>query len=137
MRSVDSFPQAISVFGTHATQADGAAVNVSADGSAYAEATWGDRWGNIVSFTTGNALGASSPFFFIAPSSNIGTSLVNTTQYGFVDPAGTFQAASFTLAANGQLSYIVPPAIPVPAAVWLLGSALVGLVGVARRRSAV
>lgn len=29
---------------------------------------------------------------------------------------------------------VVPPAVPVPAAAWLLGSGLLGLVGVARRR---
>ena len=28
-----------------------------------------------------------------------------------------------------------PPAVPVPAAVWLFGSGLIGLVGVARRKS--
>ncbi len=52
-------------------------------------------------------------------------------QYGF---------GAFTLSANGQLTYSIadaptnPPPVPVPAAVWLLGSAMVGLVGVARRR---
>lgn len=46
--------------------------------------------------------------------------------------AGTTQTynALFHLAADGTLSYV-----PVPAAVWLLGSALVGMAGVARRRA--
>lgn len=43
---------------------------------------------------------------------------------------------NWTLAANGDLSYGVagnPAPVPLPPAVWLLGSALAGLVGVARR----
>lgn len=51
-------------------------------------------------------------------------------QYGF---------SSITLDANGNLNFASAsaptPAVPVPAAVWLLGSAMVGLVGVARRRN--
>lgn len=39
--------------------------------------------------------------------------------------------------ANFNLQGITPSAVPVPAAVWLLGSGLVGLVGVARRKKAV
>ncbi|MEQ1740362.1 MAG: VPLPA-CTERM sorting domain-containing protein [Methyloglobulus sp.] len=34
-----------------------------------------------------------------------------------------------------QVSNVVMPDVPVPAAVWLFGSALMGLVGVARRKS--
>lgn len=39
-------------------------------------------------------------------------------------------------AAAGTLVYTAPSAVPVPAAAWLFGSALVGLAGVARRRKA-
>lgn len=39
--------------------------------------------------------------------------------------------------ANFNLQGITPSAVPVPAAVWLLGSGLLGLVGVARRKNAV
>lgn len=43
-------------------------------------------------------------------------------------------AGTWTLATNGTLSY---SAVPVPAAIWLLGSAIAGLFGVSRRRVAV
>jgi hypothetical protein len=49
------------------------------------------------------------------------------------DVASQSVLGQFTLAANGQLSFAP---VPVPAAVWLFGSALMGLVGVARRRNA-
>ena len=40
-------------------------------------------------------------------------------------------------AATGTLTYSAVSAVPVPAAVWLFGSALVGLTGISRRRKAV
>jgi hypothetical protein len=47
----------------------------------------------------------------------------------------TQYAYQWSLDANGNLTYnAVGAPVPVPAAVWLLGSALAGLVGVARRR---
>lgn len=42
-------------------------------------------------------------------------------------------AGTWTLASNGDLTYSVSN-VPLPAAVWLFGSGLLGLVGVARRR---
>ncbi len=48
-------------------------------------------------------------------------------------PFGGFNAA-FNFSAAGLMT--PPSAIPVPAAVWLLGSGLIGLVGVARRKKA-
>ena len=41
------------------------------------------------------------------------------------------------MASNGDMSYgsaVVPPPVPLPPAVLLLGSALAGLVGIARRK---
>jgi len=55
----------------------------------------------------------------------------------FFAPAtnGQGQAMGFTFAADGSLSYAAMQPVPVPAAVWLMGSALTGL-GVLRRRPA-
>lgn len=47
------------------------------------------------------------------------------------DPSG-FQFVSYALHLEGTVT--APAAVPVPAAAWLLGSGLLGLVGVARRR---
>lgn len=48
---------------------------------------------------------------------------------------GQGEAMGFTFAADGSLSYAAIQPIPVPAAVWLMGSALAGL-GALRRRQA-
>jgi hypothetical protein len=52
---------------------------------------------------------------------------------------GTLQSyilGSVTLAANGTLTITGNTPVPLPAAVWLFGSGLMGLVGVSRRRKA-
>jgi len=49
-------------------------------------------------------------------------------------PTGSFAGFFYTLNMEGTIG--APSAVPVPAAVWLFGSGLVGLAGVARRRKA-
>ena len=49
--------------------------------------------------------------------------------------ARVYQFADLVLGLDGTLSSVVP-AVPLPAAVWLFGSGLIGLAGVARRRAA-
>lgn len=55
----------------------------------------------------------------------------NDSNVSVVDTLGTWN-----LTAAGMLTYSAPSAVPVPAAVWLFGSGLIGLVGVARRKKA-
>jgi hypothetical protein len=54
--------------------------------------------------------------------------------YGFFSGLTQTTLESWNLSANGALTYGAVSAVPVPAAVWLFGSGLMGLVGVARRR---
>jgi hypothetical protein len=60
---------------------------------------------------------------------------VNTTVGGSMQ-TGPFAGATPAFNGTGDLNPKSPAAVPVPAAVWLFGSGLVGLVGVARRRKA-
>lgn len=54
--------------------------------------------------------------------------------------ANSLNTAVVSLAANGDFSYTLAPAVspvPLPAAAWLMGAGLVGLAGVVRRRKVV
>lgn len=76
--------------------------------------------------------------FWFAATSNDGsgndTGVVNGTRFG-----NATNFATFSLAADGSVTYSLAAdqvaAVPIPAAAWLLGSGLLGLGNIARRRS--
>jgi hypothetical protein len=72
-----------------------------------------------------NAIGSSAHMYLIA-----------TGLGGQLGLARVYKGVDFTLSADGTLSSasVGVPQVPVPAAVWLLGSALVGLAGIRRRK---
>jgi len=79
--------------------------------------------------TSGVAGGAALDFYQVV---STGSSLGTQTLVQFASAAG---AATWTLSASGDLVYSVPTSpVPLPAAVWLLGSGLLGLLGVGRRK---
>ena len=67
----------------------------------------------------------SSYFFFFD------TTATNYTKTAFFDLTGTGAGGPI----SGPFAAYSPSAVPVPAAVWLLGSGLLGLIGVARRNN--
>ncbi|MBT2988051.1 MAG: hypothetical protein KME48_04180 [Candidatus Thiodiazotropha sp. (ex Ctena orbiculata)] len=51
-------------------------------------------------------------------------------------PTGIYQAASFSNVAGGEFYSLTPTPVPIPAAVWLFGTGLLGLLGFTTRRKA-
>jgi hypothetical protein len=83
----------------------------------------------------GTAGGAGLDFYTITQNGTKPAAQATVTQY-----QNSTGAATWTLSASGDLVYNVPggsgPPVPLPAAVWLLGSGLLGLAGIGRRRNA-
>lgn len=59
-----------------------------------------------------------------------------TLNYAATVPSGGFAGFGYTLYLEGTIAEGAVSAVPVPAAVWLFGSGLIGLAGIARRRKA-
>lgn len=114
---------------------DSCGTNGNINALTYAGSFWGsDLNASVPTINNAGSLG-SSLYFFKATDNQYPD--YETTG---LDPA-TLQQYAYTwkLDSNGTLTYnaSVGAPVPVPAAVWLLGSALVGLVGVARRRESI
>ncbi len=91
----------------------------------FGNATWSINLGGK-SFVAAGAVDSSIPFYFASLDAPSGYTLGVLTELPNV----------WTLTSTGQLTYAAPSTVPVPAAVWLFGSGLLGLVSVARRRKA-
>ncbi len=91
---------------------------------------WGANYGLPGNFNGSGGVGSALNFFYSTAADPIAGT-----------PAGIapFLGGTWTLSSNDVLTYSgsAPAAVPVPAAIWLLGSGVFGLVGVARRRQQV
>jgi hypothetical protein len=115
--------------GTGAATGDGASIIQAANaGFGWGNPSGLDSTANTMFSTSGvsneNALGSAGNFYFITSTTG-GSSAI-----GRLYKLGTLE-----LDANGHL--FVPSTVPLPAAVWLFGSGLLGLVGIGRRKQVV
>lgn len=121
--------------GTHPGSQDGSAFTTKvADGYAYPQSGYNnvDTWyTKTQGFTTSAKVGEANNFYFLTTSSTYALMKASVTQYLGSD----LSAATWTVdLATNTLNYNVVET-PLPAAAWLLCSALVGLIGVSRRRT--
>ena len=112
--------------------------STSTDGSGYYAGPYGgNNIGMSIVVSDENVIGQSMDFYRsgIKFDAN-GDPVVNADGTNYAGAITKF--GKWTLANNGDLSYstgaVVPPPVPLPPAVLLLGSALAGLVGIARRK---
>lgn len=95
------------------------------------QASWAEKYGNNLPISAAANVGTAMGFYLLSTSSNV------VTQNGTVQRYGNSSGfASWLLSADGSLTYSLSGGapVPLPAAVWLLLSSLVGFGTVARRR---
>ena len=105
------------------------AISAAGSGTGFNSNLWSTNLGSALNFNN-SATGISSDQLV----SFIAMGATDVTSLNGVPISTTFGGKFHIDAATGTVAYI--SAVPVPAAVWLLGSGLVGLVGISRRKNA-
>lgn len=90
-----------------------------------------DVWGDILTLSAATGFNAMAQYVLFTPGESIITN-------GVVGPTDVCATVAYCFPTDGNNDYLVwkGTVVPVPAAVWLFGSGLLGLVGIARRKKA-
>jgi len=124
------FISGVNITGTHASATNGSSVNVPGDATGYGGFLANNWNGTLATANATGAIGQALQLFLVTASSTSGPAPAFVYQYANSDGVSTWNLNN-----TGVLSYTAATAaVPLPAAVWLFGSGLLGLVGIARRR---
>lgn len=133
VQKIDNFTQAVNNAGC-STSASCVITDPTAagfGGNNAGAAGWGSSFGGLGAVSNAGTGFSSLFFYYLTGNNGTGFAQLAKTLY-----ANTLGSATWTLAANGALTYAVPApaAVPIPAAVWLFVSGLMGLATIARRK---
>jgi hypothetical protein len=127
MGYIEAYAQANSSY--FSATSPNSAISAAGSASGFNSTLWGTTFGTAINFNnSATGLGSDQLVSFIA------LGATDVSDLGGVPVSTTYGGKFHIDGATGTVSYLGVSAVPVPAAVWLLGSGLVGLVGISRRK---
>jgi hypothetical protein len=131
--AIDVFSAQSNNLGTHGTVIDGSNTATSADGPALGSGlAWGPNFAQSAGWVNAGGVGEHLNFYLLDQNGSASGNQVLVTQFAFGAPATNMVWALNT---NGSLVYSAAAPIPEPGTYALMGLGLMGVAGLARRRS--